>query len=778
MIIGKRFSGWLIFAPAVLAPIILLGPALAQGHVLYWGTPGLQFIPWREIAWEYLRSGIAPLWNPLNGMGAPLLANYQLAIFYPPGWVLFLFSAAGGTPWLAWGFTLLVILHLIWAGIGMSCFMRLILGNELSPMVCGLAFSVGGYLTARAGFFSIIWTASWLPWIIWAAGRLILNDCGDRKRSWILTLELTIPIVFMLLAGHAQLSWYILLLGGFWVAFLGWNRGGVKRGAGALVKFAFSCFLAAMITSAQLLPTLEYLMQSQRAGAVNYEQALSYSFWPWHFISLIAPDFFGNPGRGDYWGYGNYWEDAVSIGVLPLLMALSTVPFIIKKQENSQRPRQGLVRFFWGVVVVAFLLALGKFTPIFPFLYDHIPTFNMFKAPSRILILAVFSLSVLAGIGIEKWKTPQGKGLYWLRLATAGGAAVTMGAFLAMYYLESVELTFIRATALAGIWALGTGLLTLYKPDPTKIKYSLIWQSLVVILTASDLILNTWRLNPTVSMFYFKKDISEVKTIQTLTAGQRILIKSEDEDLIKYKRFLRFNDFRYIESPNNIRFVLLPNLNLIDGIASANNFDPLVPARYAEWMAVVDKLSDADLDQWLRLMGVSVLESYRSDEPMGVQFTQVEGAQRVFWATCAEFAGDPTSAFDLLKQKVGYDDKLVVIEASGKGIADESCNGGDVRWEWVNDRPNDLEINYLSTNDGWLVISDVWYPGWKAWIDQQDTQIYRANYLFRAVRAPAGKHTLVLKYKPGSLLAGGTLSLLGIMIWGVAFRALAKRDKH
>src|SRR5512138_3577951 len=93
----------------LLAPLLLLGPILARGQVLFWGTPALQFVPWWVYAWECLRQGVLPLWNPLNGFGAPLLANYQLAFFYPPNWILLLLAALGGeqnsAALVAWGYT-------------------------------------------------------------------------------------------------------------------------------------------------------------------------------------------------------------------------------------------------------------------------------------------------------------------------------------------------------------------------------------------------------------------------------------------------------------------------------------------------------------------------------------------------------------------------------------------------------------------------------------------------------------------------------------------------
>ena len=88
---------------ALLGPVILFGPMLIQGEALFWGTPLLQFVPWRMYAFEMIAAGYVPLWNPLLGMGAPLLANYQSALIYPPNLLLAFFGPA-------WGQGLLVML--------------------------------------------------------------------------------------------------------------------------------------------------------------------------------------------------------------------------------------------------------------------------------------------------------------------------------------------------------------------------------------------------------------------------------------------------------------------------------------------------------------------------------------------------------------------------------------------------------------------------------------------------------------------------------------------
>ena len=76
-----------------------------------------------------------------------------------------------------------------------------------------------------------------------------------------------------------------------------------------------------------------------------------------------------------------------------------------------------------GLILISFLLALGKNTPIYPWLFNHVPGFDMFQAPSRFSLWAEFGLVMLAAIGVDQWSRPEGRGLYWTRLGTAGAFA-------------------------------------------------------------------------------------------------------------------------------------------------------------------------------------------------------------------------------------------------------------------------------------------------------------------------------------------------------------------
>ncbi len=77
--------------------------------------------------------------------------------------------------------------------------------------------------------------------------------------------------------------------------------------------------------------------------------------------------------------------------------------------------------------------------------------------------------------------------------------------------------------------------------------------------------------------------------------------------------------------------------------------------------------------------------------------------------------------------------------------------------------PERVEIDAASSADGLLVLSDTFYPGWRATVDGSEVEILRANGLFRAVRIPAGPHRVVFEYAPRSLRRGAWLSGLSLL---------------
>ena len=80
------------------------------------------------------------------------------------------------------------------------------------------------------------------------------------------------------------------------------------------------------------------------------------------------------------------------------------------------------------------------------------------------------------------------------------------------------------------------------------------------------------------------------------------------------------------------------------------------------------------------------------------------------------------------------------------------------------DEPERVAVEVRSNGDGYLVLTDTHYPGWEAFVDGDPASIERANYLFRAVRVPAGESLVEFVYRPASLRNGLRLAILGAVL--------------
>jgi hypothetical protein len=771
------------FLVIVMVPSILFLRLILSGQVLFWGTSSTQFIPWLSTAWSSVNQGILPLWNLHNGMGAPLIANYQLAFFYPPIWLTFICYLLKGNPGLATGAFFLVYLHVIWAGLGMVFLTRKLKMKPFAQMVSGLAFALSGCFIARVNFFSMMWAIAWIPWIMLVCLRIIqpfvrIEDTArnELRRTQIKNyLFLIIVIAMQLLAGHAQVTWYTFLFAIVWMGFWGWQQGKIPSAVKAIVVLGVCAFIAVMLSAVQLIPTLEYLLQTPRASSVDIALALNYSYWPEHLLNFFSPEFFGNPARGDYWGFGAFWEDVVYFGFIPLMLVFLTIKSWFKKDK----PNRNVSAFLWIVFGVTLLLALGKNLPIFPFLYRFFPTFNLFQAPARFMIIGVFCLILLAGYGVEYWCAPTGRWLYVCRLGVMAGVAILAGSVIGSLTIKGDLATLIRGLIFVSVELIIFCLLTLRIANSynSRINY-FTWICAAILVISGDLLFSTFPLIPTTDQSFYGDEVGE----NTAVAFGRIWIPANSEYDLKFGRFFRFDDFRPLEDWENIRNVNLPNTNLLSNINLVNNFDPFVPDRFQRFLDILNNFQGQKQIELLGLMDVVGVEQFNADSRMGIQLNPIEGSQDYQWYECVQISQNVNDSQEMLinlmddsKQSV---QNTLIVEAP-EFLEKEQCKPAQpIKYESTFLPGSQKEIIVESSNPGWLMLSSTYYPGWIALMDGERIPIYPGMITFQSVHVPAGRHTIQFFYHPQSCYYGALLSGLTLLGMCVAFLLNKKSKKE
>jgi hypothetical protein len=448
------------------------------------------------------------------------------------------------------------------------------------------------------------------------------------------------------------------------------------------------------------------------------------------------------------------------------------------------------------MIIISLLIAVGNHTPLFPFLYRYIPSFNMFQAPTRITIWIELCIALGAGFGIEAWRKPIKKGLYWSRLATAGAFAITIGSGLTWFLMGNVTPTLIYATVKAGILCFSVGLLFLNAPinypdstlDDTQrdrnIRLKSLWEKIVVVFVMVDLIWAGWGLNPGEKTELFTpgwKANSELRN--NLTDG-RLYLSQDDEYGLIYMKYMRFDTFHAVNDWSTLRSAILPNLNILDHIRSVNNFDPIVPSRYAIWMEELNRSGNPSNNMYyerlLNLSGIRLVEKMLASKETMIKFLWVRNNSRFRWVPCAMLVDNGEAAIKYLTDANIDVETSVVIETTKENNI-PVCNpnisyirNDNVQLKSVSDQSNLKHLIVQTSQPGWLVVSDTWYPGWRARVNGNSREIYKANYLFQAILLEAGNNDVIISYNPNSFIYGCGLSFLGVVL----FVALCILRKH
>ncbi len=731
--------------------LLVIFHRLILGEVFFWGLPSLQFYPWREYAFDLIRNGHLPFWNPYNGAGAPLLANYQSTLLYPLNWFGFFLP-------LAWSMSVTAVLHLFIAGWGMWMFSGQLGLPELGRGVSVLSFALTSYLVARLGTYPTVFAAAWIPWLMWATLK-ILTDTRRRDIGW-----LAVFAGMQLLAGHAQTTWYsMVLLGAFSVWWAITHRVKWQRLAAVILALT----LGAGITTAQLLPTAELLAQSQRSGGVDYETVMNFSYSLPRALNLLSPNFFGTPANGTYAAKGAFFEDAVYIGLIPLISALVAIlTWAWGKLRRAERPDYFASVPFWIVIVaVAFVLALGKNSPVFPFLYEHVPTFSMFQAPVRWHIWTVFGLSLLAGIGVGMWTRG-----YWVlfgtRLAIAGSIGAAILAGIAPRFLSSDLMKIPGVAALIfAVIALGVlgalaGLLTLAQPEFKTSRWYSWWILAIWVVVAGDLVYASWGLNPTVPASFYDKRPVELQTAREYwPAAIDKKLKFDDSG------YLVFDDYRVaVDKQAAYRASELPNLNLIDRITLLNNFEPLLIDPFKQYIDLVER----NPNQRATLLNAAGVESIY--DLQGQKTLVGEAVTRTWFVDTACWHSDIASVQAGLL--ADWNPKEVVhLLGHGDCLKPTISVQESNVVQNVEDNSDSLIVKIMTDHPAWLVLADTYYSGWSATVDGVAMDIQQANLMFRAVQVPAGAHEVRFEYHFRWMWAGILVSIASLLIVMVLFRS-------
>ncbi len=669
--------------------------------------PITQQIPWRDLSFQEMGSGSLPLWNPYQMAGYPLLANIQSAPFYPFN-LLFLILP------FSLGWSMLIISQPLIAMIGMYLFLRQEKLSKESSIFASIIFAFSGFMVAWLEWGTIGSTAAWMPLMLYFFSRTVID-----KRKLPPSFLLGFAVICSYLAGHTQTFFYEMVILVSYIAFCFISKK-------SQLKSILPSLLAIGIASSILLPLI--LMQFQfinlSARMVDLDWHAVGWFIPWqNLIQFIAPNYFGNPATGNYWGVWNYSEFLGYVGILPIIFAFAALLFVRSRQ----------VFYFGAVAFLAFLIGFPTVLAYLPFQAD-IP-FLSSAQPTRILFVIDFALAVLCAYGLEAFKKMPKKSLF-----------LPAGILLILGVIFIVSRSMIGSSALTQENWLVAQRNLIFPVIFTLISIAIFVLSsflprarrflpvIIIIVATIDLFLVMQKYTPFTTSQYFYPEVKLLTYLKDKSGINRVM--SLD------------------------RRILHPNIATKYRIQMIEGYDPLYLLRYGELLAASKRqmpdiappfgfsrilTTDRYLSPIINLLGVKYILSLNEINDPNLKEVYAQGQTKVyqnklalprtFFAAQVSTVSSKEGSIEFLFREKNLLDR--VVAETTQTISGEYSKG---IVEVISYEPNSVQLKTSNKGEGFLVLTDSFYPTWKAYIDGKSTQIYLTDFLFRGVVVPSGDH--------------------------------------
>jgi len=614
---------------------------------------------------------------------------------------------------------------------------------------------------------------------------------------------LVIALQISLQGWHVQVIFYTLFAIGIYFLFnlvysiIKKEQARIKQFFKSGLTFAAAFTIALLIQSDNLTQIYEYNKFSTRgtkgileettatgeksSDSEFYQYATNWSFSPGEVLTFIIPSYYGF-GKSTYQGQltqnkpvpvNTYFGQMPFVDV-PLYMGV--VVFFLALFGLYSHRKNRFIQYLALLITISLLISFGR---TFPLVYDlmfyYFPFFDKFRIPSMILLLVQVTLPVLAAFGIKGiidlvkendthlLKVVQ---YFAIILTSLFVISLVFGSGLTEWFsgrVNSFASENLRAAqmfrALSDYmsdmfigdvrFAFGiSSVVFLLALALIKRKVSIsVFLIAVVVLSFADL----YRVNKRSEEYVQDQNIEELfaqpdylKTIQDQNDPQpfRMLNLKQDGSMGSFRNNSNFNSY-----------FLLHDLY---------GYSAIKPRSFQDYMDVVGPFNETlwrmlnvkylIFEQANPMPSLRLLEN--SEKTFVYEFTDV--LPRAYFVDSVATAV-PLEILNLVKNN-GFDPKQVSYLTDLTLDIDKPGNNASVTVTKYLDEK--IELDVLATGNNLLFLGDTYYPnGWRAYVDGNETPIYKLNHGFRGVIVPEGKHKIVFEYRPTSFVVSKYLAL-------------------
>jgi hypothetical protein len=648
--------------------------------------------------------------------------------------------------------------------------------------------------------------ASWIPWVLLAAGRALVSRGAIAAVLW------GAAVALQLFAGSPDMTAMTAAAAAAWtLAKVRPRNEGDPPQLRALVAAAIACAFALALSAALWLPALDLTRRTARWSMESAQRAV-WSVHPLGLAEVFSPvpltDLpIHTALRGRLYDGGVPLMHALYLGGPAL--ALVAAAFAGAASRARAAAAAGLV--------AAVLFALGRHTPLYEIAVALVPPLRVLRFPSKAMVLVAFAWALLAGIGFDRWRRADAvSGRRWLAtvvaplvaLAAAAGAIAVLlrwrpGVFLGALAPGTASAPHAGEMAAASTaFATMAGLATVVAVAATarwrRPGIAPVLAGAVAAVSVLDLVAAGVAVNPTVPVEFFRyrppildkasqADLSRLFVYRYPLLGVSPEPAPAADDPYRVARYppgMSLDAARVLAA----RLYLMPPVGGCWGLFGSYEPDliGLYPAHVAElvrWMGQAE--GTPAYSRFLRLGAVRYVSSLRRHG--GFEDLQAAGVYpnllarpillfevpgtlpRAYVVGTARAADGEAARRILLDPSFDLRREVVLPDASfaaGPGFAGTS--------RVVDMRPDRVRVEVELREPGLLVLVDTYDPGWKATVDGRPEPLLRANVAFRGVRVPAGRHVVEQVYRPGAVVYGLWISAAAVLA-GLATAVACRR---
>ena len=756
---------------------------------------------------DLCRQGFLPYWNPYLNYGQAVLANPNLLFFYPFTLLIVLLPIDAA-------FTLHFLFHFALAGLGTYVLARVWGQTRVGAFFAAFVFIFSGPVLSLGDLYNESACFAWIPW------ALLVSDWAmesRRLRPWLL---LIVIFSFQWLAGEPMT---MLATFGLCFAFAIYRSGaGSKLWSRPHLRVAAIFFLLGcgmmMLCAVQMLPATDLLSHSRRGvQGLRFRETSNWAVNPFSLPELLIPDFFGS-GIGSPSGWLWLMSDSnlpyflsVFLGFVPVFFALAGWAL------GSDRRR----KFVAGAAGIILLLSFGHFTPVFSLAYLLFPPLTVVRYPVKLLVPVVFLVAILAGWGFDalrspttRWRALRNRLMLPLQIFLGCIVAVLAVAWLApaiiarptgwvldrlgespfnLQQMPDVLITILRyqLPGLAG-FCLG-GIVLAVGLEQGK-KWARPGLYAFAVLAMVQLAQINSAANPTVPKSFLTyrppvlEEFKDPPGTYRVTSFWPIIQTPDTKNLQTFINFQDTPEAANLDAMGQSAFqarLQLATGSMLNNVEGSINLDlerSLPPYLYDLEIYLGNQGSDPlHADCLLGRTNVKYIlrpgpADSASTRAIGDVFNGSPKPSRLYEDQCfvprsyvagtSRFSTDSLETLKLLASP-DFDALNTVILAAPAGSAPPSGAGSAGQVEIVKRDPNSVTLHAQLSRPAYVLLLERYDPGWQATVDGHATTVWRANQIFRAVYAGAGRHEIRFEYHQRGLVLGGIISLTTLIAMAV-----------